>query len=85
MRRSLGWCLQPGAAAAYPEDTGQGMTGQRGSSHLHSHWNCGTLDHFRAAKRACRSPLHCSGSGGAHGGRAIQDEGSGCVSRGFSA
>ena len=32
MRRSLGWCLQPGAAAAYPEDTGQGMTGQRGEA-----------------------------------------------------
>jgi hypothetical protein len=41
------------------------------SGHLRPHGNCGNLHHFRAAGRACRSPLHCNGSVGAHGGRAF--------------
>jgi hypothetical protein len=48
---------------------GPGVAGR--SSHLRTHGNCGSLRHFRAAGRACRSPLHCNGSVGAHGGRAI--------------
>ena len=39
------------------------------SGHLRPHGNCGSLHHFRAAGRACRSPLHCNGSVGAHGGQ----------------
>jgi tripartite-type tricarboxylate transporter receptor subunit TctC len=45
-------------------------SGQSGH-HLHPHRNCCSLHVFRAAGRTCRSPLHCKGSVGAYGGRAI--------------
>jgi hypothetical protein len=45
---------------------GQDTPGQGTYAHTRS---AVTFLHFRAAGRACRSPLHCNGSVGAYGGR----------------